>query len=176
MGVLAVAAVVVPVEFVVVAAAALAAAAAVADLARKAVGTLRKTQVEERCDVAAVAAAVFVVVVAAAVVAVVVVSEDMVVAAEHAMSWAWAFFAAHLHLHLQVLRGNYCFGYCSSYGGSAYGTPSSFGDQLGLVHPYPEGLQACPDGVASCWSGACARTCRDASAFVAVAVSVGPSS
>ena len=130
MGVLAVAAVVVPVEFVVVAAAAL--AAAVADLARKAVGTLRKTQVEERCDVAAVAAAVFVVVVAAAaVVAVVVVSEDMVVAAEHAMSWAWAFFAAHLHLHLQVLRGNYCFGYCSSYGGSAYGTPSSFGDQLG---------------------------------------------
>ena len=127
MGVLAVAAVVVPVEFVVVAAAAL--AAAVADLARKAVGTLRKTQVEERCDVAAVAAAVFVVVVAAAVVAVVVVSEDMVVAAEHAMSWAWAFFAA--HLHLQVLRGNYCFGYCSSYGGSAYGTPSSFGDQLG---------------------------------------------
>ena len=129
MGVLAVAAVVVPVEFVVVAAAALAAAAAVADLARKAVGTLRKTQVEERCDVAAVAAAVFVVVVAAAVVAVVVVSEDMVVAAEHAMSWAWAFFAA--HLHLQVLRGNYCFGYCSSYGGSAYGTPSSFGDQLG---------------------------------------------
>ena len=130
MGVLAVAAVVVPVEFVVVAAAALA-AAAVADLARKAVGTLRKTQVEERCDVAAAVAAVFVVVVAAAVVAVVVVSEDMVVAAEHAMSWAWAFFAAHLNLHLQVLRGNYCFGYCSSYGGSAYGTPSSFGDQLG---------------------------------------------
>ena len=173
MGVLAVAAVVVPVEFVVVAAAAL--AAAVADLARKAVGTLRKTQVEERCDVAAAVAAVFVVG-AAAVVAVVVVSEDMVVAAEHAMSWAWAFFAAHLHLHLQVLRGNYCFGYCSSYGGSAYGTPSSFGDQLGLVHPYPEGLQACPDGVASCWSEACARTCRDASAFVAVAVSVGPSS
>ena len=100
-------------------------------MARKAVGTLRKTQVEERCDVAAAVAAVFVVVVAAAVVAVVVVSEDMVVAAEHAMSWAWAFFAAHLHLHLQVLRGNYCFGYCSSYGGSAYGTPSSFGDQLG---------------------------------------------
>ena len=125
MGVLAVAAVVVPVEFVVVAAAALAAAAAVADLARKAVGTLRKTQVEERCDVAA---AVFVVVAAVVVVAVVVaVSEDMVVAAEHAMSWAWAF--ANLHL-VGVLQGNYCFGYYSSYG-AAYGTPSSFGDQLG---------------------------------------------
>ena len=160
---------VVPVEFVVVVAAALAVAAAAADLARKAVGTLRKTQVEERCDVAA--AAVFVVVVAAAVVVVVAVvvavSEDMVVAAEHAMSWAWAF--ANLHL-VGVLQGNYCFGYYSSYG-AAYGTPSSFGDQLGLVRP-------CPDVVASCWSGACARTCRDASAFVAAAaaVSVGPSS
>ena len=155
---------VVPVEFVVVVAAALAVAAA-ADLARKAVGTLRKTQVEERCDVAA---AVFVVVAAVVVVAVVVaVSEDMVVAAEHAMSWAWAF--ANLHL-VGVLQGNYCFGYYSSYG-AAYGTPSSFGDQLGLVRP-------CPDVVASCWSGACARTCRDASAFVAAAaaVSVGPSS
>ena len=156
---------VVPVEFVVVVAAAALAFAAAADLARKAVGTLRKTQVEERCDVAA---AVFVVVVAVVVVAVVVaVSEDMVVAAEHAMSWAWAF--ANLHL-VGVLQGNYCFGYYSSYG-AAYGTPSSFGDQLGLVRP-------CPDVVASCWSGACARTCRDASAFVAaaVAVSVGPSS
>ena len=157
---------VVPVEFVVVVVAAALAVAAAADLARKAVGTLRKTQVEERCDVAA--AAVFVVVVAVVVVAVVVaVSEDMVVAAEHAMSWAWAF--ANLHL-VGVLQGNYCFGYYSSYG-AAYGTPSSFGDQLGLVRP-------CPDVVASCWSGACARTCRDASAFVAAAaaVSVGPSS
>ena len=155
---------VVPVEFVVVVVAA-ALAVAAADLARKAVGTLRKTQVEERCDVAA---AVFVVVAAVVVVAVVVaVSEDMVVAAEHAMSWAWAF--ANLHL-VGVLQGNYCFGYYSSYG-AAYGTPSSFGDQLGLVRP-------CPDVVASCWSGACARTCRDASAFVAAAaaVSVGPSS
>ena len=155
---------VVPVEFVVVVVAA-ALAVAAADLARKAVGTLRKTQVEERCDVAA---AVFVVVAAVVVVAVVVaVSEDMVVAAEHAMSWAWA--SANLHL-VGVLQGNYCFGYYSSYG-AAYGTPSSFGDQLGLVRP-------CPDVVASCWSGACARTCRDASAFVAAAaaVSVGPSS
>ena len=117
---------VVPVEFVVVVVAAALAVAAAADLARKAVGTLRKTQVEERCDVAA--AAVFVVVVAVVVVAVVVaVSEDMVVAAEHAMSWAWAF--ANLHL-VGVLQGNYCFGYYSSYG-AAYGTPSSFGDQLG---------------------------------------------
>ena len=135
---------VVPVEFVVVVVAAALAVAAAADLARKAVGTLRKTQVEERCDVAAAAVFVVVVVVVAVVVAV---SEDMVVAAEHAMSWAWAF--ANLHL-VGVLQGNYCFGYYSSYG-AAYGTPSSFGDQLGLVRP-------CPDVVASCWSGACDRT------------------
>ena len=79
--------------------------------------------------------------------AVVVVSEDMV-----ADEGPWA--SAFASLGVQALgaphQGNYCFGYCSSYGGSAYGTPSSFGDQLGLVHPYPEGLQACPDGVASC--------------------------
>ena len=158
--------------------------AVAADLARKAVGTLRKTQEEEHCDGAAVVEAAE----AAAAAVVVAVSEDMVEAVVAAVvvenaapaQWAcraWAFLSP---VGPWAQRpGNYCFGYCSSCGAACGTRPSFFGAAPGLLaRPCPVGLRACLLGVgrASCWSGAYrdARTCRDASAFVAAVV--GPSS
>jgi hypothetical protein len=118
--------------------------AVAADLARKAVGTLRKTQ-EEHCDGAAVVAAV-----AAAVVAV---SEDMVeavvaaVVVENATSWAWAFLNQAVGLGLP---GNYCFGYYSSCGAACGTRPSFFGAADLRARPFRVGLRAClPDAGAS---------------------------